>query len=95
VSIPAIIIVCLTKNPQIIVTYTGGICGTFILFIIPVSLVLFARQKLRKQGTLFQESENPNASWFQGLGWSIFIYFFAGCTLFSVIWGLFKGNAGS
>jgi len=55
VSIPAIIIVCLTQNPQVIVTYTGGICGTFILFIIPCTLVLFARDRLKNQGTLFNE----------------------------------------
>lgn len=53
VSIPAIIIVCFTRNPQVIVTYTGGICGTFILFIIPCTLLLFARDRLNKMGTLF------------------------------------------
>jgi hypothetical protein len=56
--------VCLTQNPQVIVTYTGGICGTFILMIIPATLVLFARQKLASVGTLFNEAKNPNASWF-------------------------------
>jgi hypothetical protein len=64
VSIPAIVIVCLTKNPQVIVTYTGGICGTFILFIIPTTLILYSRDKLAKQSSTFGEVKNPNASYF-------------------------------
>jgi len=94
VSIPAIIIVCLTKNPQVIVTYTGGICGTFILLIIPTTLVLYARNKLAKQQSLFGEVVNPNASYFQSKIWSGIIYAWAVITLFCVLWGAFTGNAG-
>jgi hypothetical protein len=64
VSIPAIVIVLLTRNPQTVITYTGGICGTFILLIIPCFLVTLARQKVKKEGTLFNENVNPFASWF-------------------------------
>lgn len=34
-SLPVIIISCVFKNPQVIMTYTGGLGGTSILFIIP------------------------------------------------------------
>lgn len=94
VSIPAIIIVLFTRNPQLIVTYTGGICGTFILLIVPVTLIIFARQRLAQEGTLFNEAKNPNASWFQGMGWNIGIYAFSFVTIFSVLWGGFHGHSG-
>jgi len=42
-SIPAIILVMITQDPQALVTYTGGICGTFILFLFPLKLVHDAR----------------------------------------------------
>ena len=93
VSIPAIIIVCLTKNPQVIVTYTGGICGTFILFIFPVTLFLYAKKKINSQGTLFNE-KNPNASYFQNVSWSVVIYSFSFVTIFSVLWGAAHGHGG-
>ena len=92
-SIPVFVIVCLTKNPQVIVTYTGGICGTFILLIIPTTLVLYARRKIQDKGTLFMES-NPNAAWFQNLSWSVLIYAFSFVTIFSVLWGAAHGNSG-
>jgi len=86
--------VLLTRKPQVIVTYTGGICGTFILFIFPVTLFLFSKQKLAKEGTLFNEVVNPNASWFQNKFWSGLIYFFSFVTIFSVLWGAAHGHGG-
>lgn len=56
-SIPVIVLVCFIKNPQKLVTYTGGICGTLILFIFPVALVNFTR-KYDKNST----EKNFNAS---------------------------------
>ena len=44
-SIPAVVIVCFVKDPEKIVTYTGGIAGTFILFLFPLTLVHFARKR--------------------------------------------------
>ena len=44
-SIPVFIIVCFTKNVQTIITYTGGICGSFILLLFPLFLVIHARKR--------------------------------------------------
>lgn len=88
-SIPVFIIVCLTKNPQVIVTYTGGICGTFILFIFPVTLFFYSQQRQQAD-----DRENPNKSAFQNKAWGIGIYVFSTVTIFSVLWGAFHGNGG-
>ena len=48
-SIPVISLVCFFKNEEIIVTYTGVICGTFFLFLFPVLLVTLARQHEKKK----------------------------------------------
>ena len=45
-SIPVIIIVLFVRNPQILLTYTGGLCGTCILFLIPVTLLIYGRRSL-------------------------------------------------
>jgi hypothetical protein len=50
-SIPAIAFECLTKNPRVVFTYTGGISGTFILFIIAATLIFNFRNKLAKKKT--------------------------------------------
>jgi len=44
-TIPVIGIVSWYRNVQTLVTYTGGFCGAFILLIIPVTMVMYARQK--------------------------------------------------
>lgn len=63
-TLPALIAVFFVKNPQVIVTYTGGIAGTFILFIFPLVMVYFAR---KRESELTSEEklelgENPNES---------------------------------
>lgn len=93
VLIPAFIITCCTRNPQVIVTYTGGIGGTFILFIFPVTLFLYAKNKITEQGTLFNE-KNPNASYYQSNGWAVMIYTFSFVTMFCVLWGAAHGHGG-
>jgi hypothetical protein len=42
-SIPAIVIVIFLRDPEVLVTYTGGICGVFILFLFPTILVYHSR----------------------------------------------------
>lgn len=54
-SIPVIILVCFVHNPEVLVVYTGGICGTFILFLFPVALVSYAR-KFKKEKQLKESS---------------------------------------
>ena len=59
-SIPAVVIVCFVRDPEVIVTYTGGIAGTFILFLFPLTLVHYARLRDADSG----RGENFNKSQF-------------------------------
>ena len=45
-TIPVIIIVMFERDPQVMISYTGGICGPFILFLIPITLTWYGRKKL-------------------------------------------------
>ena len=83
--------VCFIKDPEVLVTYTGGICGTFILFIFPICLVRFARDYKNKND---KEGFNFNQSPFASVGFQIVIALFSITTLFFVILGIVKGNAG-
>jgi heme A synthase len=91
ISIPVIIIVIFEKNPQEFITYTGGICGTFILFFIPLTLVWHARNK-KLEDTY---GENFNKSPFKHKAFLIIVLVFAVLTLSAVITGLIiKGTHG-
>jgi len=46
-SIPVFAMVVITRDVQFVITYTGGICGAFILLAIPSSLVYSARTKFK------------------------------------------------
>lgn len=95
-SIPVIILVCFVHNPEVLVVYTGGICGTFILFLFPVALVSYAR-KFKKEKQLKEEFDmepNFNDSPFQHFGFLIAVVFFALMTLYFVIAGIINGTAG-
>jgi len=89
-SLPVLVIVMFVKNPQVLLTYTGGICGTFILFLFPIALVHFARQSLHGK----TEEYNPNASNFKHNGWLFLVGGFAVLTLGFVITGIANGTAG-
>lgn len=95
-SLPVIAICMLTRNPQVIVTYTGGICGTFILLLFPVMIVLFARRHESQQALAkFQVKQtNFNASPFQSMFWVATVIGFALVTLFFVCVGIIEGHAG-
>lgn len=58
-TIPVLVIVCFTRDVQLLVTYTGGFCGSFILLIIPALLVYHGR-KLNSEDKMGEE--NPNKS---------------------------------
>ena len=90
-SIPAIVVVMFVKNPQVMVTYTGGFGGTFILLIIPMALVFYGRRTLVLIG---KTDENPNKSFFQNIGWIIFIALFSITVIVAVIQGIVSGGAG-
>ena len=77
------------KDPQVIVTYTGGICGTMILFLVPITVVSYGRLRgFNKVGENFNES--PFQSWF----WVGLCLTFALVTLFFVILSIIQGNTG-
>lgn len=88
ISIPVIIIVIFIKNPQPIITYTGGICGTFILFIIPATLAFFARKKELEK----TYGPNFNKSPFDKPFYIYMVFTYALITLTAVITGLIIGN---
>lgn len=71
------------------VTYTGGICGTFILMLFPVTLVFYGRYNKFGNG-----KENFNASPFQNIGWIVLVTIFAFLTLIFVFIGIVTGTAG-
>lgn len=72
-----------------LVTYTGGICGTFILFLIPVTVISYARKRGFGKG-----QENFNASPFQSVLWSVLILVFSAITLTFVMLSIINGTAG-
>jgi len=57
---PAFIAVFFVQKPQVIVTYTGGIAGTFILFIFPLTLVRLARMREAELTTEEKLTRGPN-----------------------------------
>jgi len=79
----------------VIVTYTGGIAGTFILFLFPLTLVTFARKAERDLGPARDaKGVNCNASPFQSSFWWLSVLVFALTTLSFVLWGIIEGKAG-
>ena len=90
-SIPAIIVVIFVRDVQKLVTYTGGICGTFILLIFPATLVFFARMpRNHPQGASLKNHNKSNFSdvWiFLVWGWSM-------VTLVAVIYKIVAGSVG-
>jgi TRAP-type uncharacterized transport system fused permease subunit len=84
ISIPVIIIVLFFQKPQVFITYTGGICGTFILFFIPLTLVFHARKKDLER----TYGENFNKSPFKSPGFMIAVLVYAVITLVCVITGI-------
>ena len=65
-SVPVIVIACLFKKAQLIMTYTGGFGGTSILFVIPCVMAIFARRTKIKH---LYEEDNFNKSSFQSIVW--------------------------
>ena len=79
-----IVIVLFFQKPQVFITYTGGICGTFILFLIPVTLVYHAR--IRELEKTF--GPNFNKSPFDKPIYMYIVLIYAVFTLSAVITGL-------
>uniref|UniRef100_A0A7S3I794 Amino acid transporter transmembrane domain-containing protein n=1 Tax=Favella ehrenbergii TaxID=182087 RepID=A0A7S3I794_9SPIT len=88
-SLPVIIIVMFERDPQIMISYTGGICGPFILFLIPITLVWYGRKKLGEAN-----EQNFNRSPYQALWLIIVMIIFAFLTLFMALYGAATGKSG-
>lgn len=88
-TIPVIVIVMFERDPQVMISYTGGICGPFILFLIPATLVLYGRKKLGSQN-----DKNFNKSPFQNMVIFYVICTFAFITLGMALYGAASGTAG-
>ena len=86
ISLPVLVMVMFLRNPQTLITYTGGFCGVFILFIVPMVLVFNARKRAELNGVI--DEENFNKSPFQHIYWQILIMLYALLTIVSVIVGL-------
>jgi hypothetical protein len=79
-----------TRSVQTIITYTGGICGTFILLINPLILVYHAR--LRDTETAY--GANFNRSPFKHKFFEYLVGIYAIVTITCVIAGLIIGGSG-
>lgn len=71
------------------ISYTGGICGPFILFLIPATLVWYGRQKLGEAN-----KKNFNASPYQSPIIMGVIVVFALITLTMALIGAITGTSG-
>ena len=71
------------------ISYTGGICGPFILFLIPITLTAYGRKKLGEYN-----KENFNASPYQSGILMIVMAVFAFITLGMALYGAASGTAG-
>ena len=91
ISIPVIVIVLFFQKPQVFITYTGGICGTFILFVIPVTLVYHARMKNLEK----TYGPNFNKSPFDKPIYMYIVMGYAAITLTAVITGLIISGGGT
>ena len=89
-SIPVFAVVLTYREVQNMVTISGGICGSFILLIIPATVVYYAR-RLDLETKL--NEKNPNKSPFSSF-WIIVIYVWAITTLTAVTIKLAQGGVG-
>ena len=88
-SLPVIVIVMFERDPQVLISYTGGICGPFILFLIPITLVAYGRKKLGDKNLT-----NFNRSPFQSTTLMVVMAIFAFITLGMALYGAASGTSG-
>lgn len=80
-TIPVLCIVFPFRKPQILVTYTGGLCGPCILLIFPALLVYYAR----KQDAEKKLSDTNHNKAGVSDGWILFALIWATITIVSCI----------
>ena len=71
------------------ISYTGGICGPFILFLIPITLTWYGRKQLGEYN-----KQNFNRSPFQSIALMVLMAIFAFITLGMAVYGAASGTAG-
>lgn len=89
-TIPVFCVVLTYRNVQVMVTYTGGLCGAFMLLIFPATLAWYARKKNMEEKL---NDINHNKSGYS----DVFIYitwFWAALTITSVIVKIATGGGG-
>ena len=89
-SLPVAVVVLLTRDVQVMVTYTGGFMGACILLVIPATLVFYARKRRPEEKFGVQ---NPYKSPF-GSGWLWFVLAWALATWIAVIVKIATGDGG-
>jgi len=90
-SIPVIIITLFLDDPQLLIKYTGGLTGVFILLLIPAFFVQGAR-RLNLEDVY--DRMNFNRSPFSHPFWPYVVYLFAIITYAIIIYGIVKGSSG-
>lgn len=86
--IPVFIFTLFYRKPQVILTYTGGLCGTFMLMIFPLVFIVGSRAKKAEQ----TYGPNPNRSPFQGKLPFYFVCVWATITLISVFYNMIESG---
>lgn len=90
-SVPVIIITLLMRDPQILITYTGGLTGMVILLLIPALFVQGARRLGLED---VYDRVNFNKSPFSHPVWPYTIYAFSIITFAVLVYGIVKGGGG-
>lgn len=90
-SIPVIIITIFLRDPQVLITYTGGFTGMVILLLIPALFVQGAR---RLGQEYIHDRVNFNKSPFSHPIFPYIVYTFSFITLGVLIYGIVKGGGG-
>ena len=89
ISLPAIVVTLFLRDPQILVTYTGGLTGVIILLLIPTIFVQMAR-RMDLEST-FNE-KNFNKSNFTSPIIPYLLYIFSAVALGILIYGIIRGG---
>jgi hypothetical protein len=88
---PVIIAAFFLDNPQVLITYTGGTTGVFIMLVIPATF--FLGSKKYDMETVFNQ-KNFNKSFLSHKFWGYFTYAFGAFSLGMIVYGLATGSGG-
>lgn len=89
ISLPTIVVTLFLRDPQFLVTYTGGLTGVIILLLIPTIFVQMAR-KMDLESTF--NAKNFNKSNFTSPLIPYLLYLFSAVALGILIYGIIRGG---